>query len=371
MKILGIELNHTYVLEGRTVERTSGVDYYRIIQPLKLLQKNTDWHIDIWKNNELFTHDCRNWDEITKKYDIIFTGYNVAKPEAYVQMMVLAKRNNCKIIFDIDDDLWNIHEDNHVYERFHKGTEDLEIATAILRDVTHLVVTQKNLQDTVCAQTGRKREDTYVIDNYIDTTIYNPKKRMDDGKVTIFYSGSRTHVPDVYSREFLLGVDAIMREFPHVHLLFLGMFCDYFAKYGDRYEAVEGETDFMRFIPIWNFYVRFADIGVVPLEDSKFNSAKSSLKYLEYSAALLPVVASNVFSYRSERRNGGPIPLVKDAREWYEALRDLVISPELRENVGRDNHTYIKAKRSQDQCWQNYKELFEKIALDKQIITKI
>ncbi|HNQ31737.1 MAG TPA: glycosyltransferase [Candidatus Woesebacteria bacterium] len=370
MKILGIELNHSFVLDGVVTERTSGVDYFRIIQPLTLLRKHTGWDVDIWKSSHIFSHDCKNWDDITKKYDVIFTGYNVAKPEAYVQLMVMAKRNNCKVIFDLDDDLWNIHEDNHVYERFHKGTEDLEIATAILRDVGHLVVTQKNLKDTVVAHTGRPSEQTYVIDNYIDTTLYNPKKQMDDDRVTLFYSGSRTHVPDVYNREFLLGVDAVMREFSHVHLLFIGMFCDVFAKYGDRYEVVEGETDFMKFVPLWNFYVRFADIGVVPLEDNKFNSSKSSLKYLEYAAARLPVVASNVFAYRNERRSGAPIPLVKEAREWYEAIRDLVVNPQLRHNLGGENYEHIRARRSEAHCWKNYQELFEKIALDKQIITK-
>ena len=371
MNILGIELNHTLTIGDTVSERTSGVDYFRIIQPLKMLQKHTNWHIEIRKNNQIFSGEEKNWDDLTKRFDIIFTGYNVAKPEAYVQMMVFANRNNCKIVFDLDDDLWNIHEDNHVYERFHKGTEALHIATSILRDVPNLIVTQNNLLKTVVENTRRSSENIHVVPNFIDTQLYNPKRRFEDGKVTIFYSGSRTHVPDVYHMPFLKAIDAIMHDFPQVNLVFLGMFCDVFAKYGERYEVIEGESDYMKFIPLWNMATQTADIGVIPLEDNKFNSSKSSLKYLEYASARLPVVASNVYPYREERRNGAPIPLVKDAREWYEAIEELVVNPQLRQRLGTDNYEYVCEKRSEDACWRAYKEVFDKIWLDKHIITKL
>lgn len=64
-------------------------------------------------------------------------------------------------------------------------------------------------------------------------------------------------------------------------------------------------------------------VGVAPLADTSFNTAKSWLKPLEYSAAGVPWVASDIVEYRRLARICGA-PLVTKPRQWYAALKTLL-----------------------------------------------
>jgi glycosyltransferase involved in cell wall biosynthesis len=63
------------------------------------------------------------------------------------------------------------------------------------------------------------------------------------------------------------------------------------------------------------------DIGIVPLQDTAFNRAKSTLKALEFAAAGVPVIASDLPEFAALRDAGLPIQLVKPRRkDWTTAL---------------------------------------------------
>lgn len=67
------------------------------------------------------------------------------------------------------------------------------------------------------------------------------------------------------------------------------------------------------------------DIGIVPLQDTAFNRAKSTLKALEFAAAGVPVIASNLPEFVALRQAGLPLWLVRPKRkEWATALTHLV-----------------------------------------------
>lgn len=67
------------------------------------------------------------------------------------------------------------------------------------------------------------------------------------------------------------------------------------------------------------------DIGVVPLEDTRFNRSKSFLKALEFAAAAVPVIASDTPEHRYLRDNGMPLMLAGARRkDWSRALKRLL-----------------------------------------------
>jgi hypothetical protein len=66
------------------------------------------------------------------------------------------------------------------------------------------------------------------------------------------------------------------------------------------------------------------DVGIVPLEDTRFNRSKSFLKAIEFAAAAVPVVVSDTPEHRYLRDNGMPLMLATRRREWVKALRSLV-----------------------------------------------
>ena len=82
---------------------TSGVDFARIVQPLAELSKDPDFEVKIVQDP--FKGNNETWDSLTKYYDMIYSSY-IDSPEGYINMMVHAKRNGCKVIIDLDDDLW-------------------------------------------------------------------------------------------------------------------------------------------------------------------------------------------------------------------------------------------------------------------------
>lgn len=90
------------------------------------------------------------------------------------------------------------------------------------------------------------------------------------------------------------------------------------------------------FVPLPWYPVAMAqlDVGIVPLEPSTFNEAKSYLKGLEFAALGVPFVASPTGPYRELARHAGV--LAGKPREWEREVRRLIESPGLRaELAGR------------------------------------
>ena len=67
-------------------------------------------------------------------------------------------------------------------------------------------------------------------------------------------------------------------------------------------------------------------IGIAPLVDNNFNRCKSNIKYLEYTMAGIPVIASNVLPYSSTIKDGEDGIIVKKGRYnlWKRALESLI-----------------------------------------------
>lgn len=80
------------------------------------------------------------------------------------------------------------------------------------------------------------------------------------------------------------------------------------------------------------------DIGIVPLELSPFNEAKSALKGLEFAAAGVPVIASPTAEYRLMARGTGygrppACWLASSPAEWERQLAKLISKPQWRADL--------------------------------------
>jgi glycosyltransferase involved in cell wall biosynthesis len=105
-------------------------------------------------------------------------------------------------------------------------------------------------------------------------------------------------------------------------------------------------NDYPNFIRWLKGNVRW-DIGIAPLADTAFNTNKSYLKYLEYSAMGMATVCSNSSEYRRVVDSGETGLLVENTtKAWLDALVELVRQPEMRKRLARNalvnvqkNHT--------------------------------
>jgi hypothetical protein len=87
-------------------------------------------------------------------------------------------------------------------------------------------------------------------------------------------------------------------------------------------------------------------LAVAPLEDTEFNSYKSDLKFLEYSALGLAGVFSRVPAYEESVRNGETGMLVENTREeWVDRLVELCQDRVARESIARAASEYVTDNR--------------------------
>jgi glycosyltransferase involved in cell wall biosynthesis len=87
------------------------------------------------------------------------------------------------------------------------------------------------------------------------------------------------------------------------------------------------------------------DIGLMPLPDNEFTRGKCGLKLIQCMAAGLPVVASPVGANCDIVSHGQEGYLAAGPEQWFQALEQLIVSPELRRELGR------KASAKARQCY--------------------
>lgn len=82
-------------------------------------------------------------------------------------------------------------------------------------------------------------------------------------------------------------------------------------------------------------------VTLAPLAPSQFNRCKSGIKFLESAAFGTPCIATP--SPDMERHAGGGVVLARDARDWREALEQL-LDDEHRSELSRKGRTYVAAE---------------------------
>jgi Glycosyl transferases group 1 len=93
------------------------------------------------------------------------------------------------------------------------------------------------------------------------------------------------------------------------------------------------------------------DVGIVPLQPNQFNEAKSALKGLEMAACHVPFVASATYDYRRLAAEGAGI-LAERPKDWDRALRSLVASAAMREDVADRGFAAASAWTIEAQAWR-------------------
>jgi glycosyltransferase involved in cell wall biosynthesis len=345
-------------------ERTSGVDFARIIQPMRHLDGYSDgevkFKVDIY---DIHAKETTNWKDIAKEYDVIYFNY-LHNPWGYAAMGAMARGNNTKLVLDLDDSLWHVKSDNSAHSVFHKGSEALKNFTAICRDVDLITTTSGYLRNVIVHETGRKHDNIKVFPNYIDLSLYSHKARFNnDGHITLLHHGSTTHFNDLMEDEFMKGVDRIMSEYPNVDIKFVGAFIPKFRqRWGLRYQNAFGHVDIYEWIKgKFREYMDEADILVVPLTDDLYNRCKSPIKFLETSSAGIPGVYQNIRQYQEVVDNGRNGFLASRADEWYKSLKTLIDDVQKRREVGEEAYKTVVNKWQMKDHIKDYAEMFKKL----------
>lgn len=175
--------------------------------------------------------------------------------------------------------------------------------------------------------------DVRILPNMLPDEMWPVPAKREHRAVVIGWAGSPTHHEDI---RLLAGVvETVVMRHPEVSFAFVGMkppFNEHRRIVSLPPVATDGYAALIS---------RF-DIGLAPVVQTRFNAAKSDLKYLEYAAVGIPTIASAGPTYASLEhgvtgyRAGSPA-------EWLKAIEKLLDRPR-REMMGAAARTYAESR---------------------------
>lgn len=320
-------------------DRVSGVDYFRIIQPMENLDgfeyKDYKFLVHVY---DPLKDETLAWDKVAEEYDLVYLNYT-ALPWEFAKMGVFVRKFNRKMIMDLDDDLWDIQKDNPAYVAYHPNSQGIHDFNCIAAEVDAMTTTNSYLKNVIAHNTAKKPEQIKVFPNHVDFKLHSHRSPFkNDGQITLYHYGSTTHFVDLESAEFSDGVDRIFKEYPNAKLVTCGaLLPKYKWRWGTRYEVVYGDPDMYKFTKEYNpRFMDQADIMVVPLDDKVYTRCKSNIKWTESSTFCKPGVYQDIRQYRECIVEGKTGFLAKTADQWYTAIKKMIDDDGLRKKIAQN-----------------------------------
>lgn len=343
-------------------ERTSGVDFARIIQPMQHLHGyklgDIEFEVRLYDPNK--DGPEFSWLEVVPNYDLIYFNYTV-NPWAFAHMGSVARKYKKPLVLDLDDSLWHVVEDNPSYNVYKKGSEGIKNFTAICNEVDAITCTNSYLKNIITHETRKSHNQIKVFDNYIDLDLYNHRFEFKDtSEIVLTHFGSTTHFIDLQNKEFVEGIDQVMKRYPNVRFRTVGAMVPEFKRsWGQRYENSYGDVDVYKWIKEkFPVFMEETDICVVPLEDNIYTRAKSAIKFLEMSSAAKPGAWQSIRQYQRVVEPGVSGFLASRANEWFEAISKLVEDKELRREMGQNAFNTVSENYQMKDNIKQYAEFF-------------
>lgn len=253
-------------------------------------------------------------------------GQRVCMPGSSARWQELAARpDGPRLVFELDDDLWQIDGTNSVAHAFFSQPDVRERLEANIRAADAVTVTMEPLAELV----RQFNDNVHVIPNRLPAWLLDhARPRSTDGAVTIGWGGSATHHMDV--AEVGGQLRQVMRRNPHTELHLIGS--DYRRELGVT-DARVRFTPPVTPVPDYWRAIDF-DVMLAPLRAHVFNASKSALRCLEAAMLGIPVVASDYGPYAGFVRHGETGYLVKRDHEWGRYLTQLVNDEAMRTEMG-------------------------------------
>lgn len=311
---------------------------YRVENKAEELQK-AGFAVKIVNASQLYWGDGKHASHI-----II---YRAGMNEALEKLIEIAQETGKPIFYDIDDLVFDtVYTDKLAYTQqlsaFRKAQYDGTVNSY------HDVLVQCD------GAIGSTQTMVRELQRYVPRVILNRNKASqelvrlsqqaknsvvkDSAVVRIgYFSGSITHNEnfDVIKNDVI----QLMETYPFVQLHVVGHL--------DIPESFKHVKDRVIVHPYVSWeklpeLIASVDINVAPLAYHVFNEAKSEIKWIEAALVGVPTVASKIGAFKESIRDKETGLLVVDG--WYAALESLVVSPELREEIGQNAYEDVMAQ---------------------------
>lgn len=250
-----------------------------------------------------------------------------------------AKRQGIATIVELDDDFSSIHGENVAH---HLVTGNKAMGNHWLTKAATLAdhVTVSTPQLTKYARHGRHS----ILRNCVPQSIFDTSIEKSEAKwPRIGWTGSvQTHPNDLQQTK--RAVAGILKD-NYLPFNVIGDGVYVARNLGLAPDTEVYATGWVDLGLYYQYVAKFIDIGIVPLEISPFNQAKSALKGLEYAALGIPFVASNTREYERLEAYG----IGKTARtpsEWRKHLQRMIDRPAETERIAKEARDRIEAEHT-------------------------
>ncbi|MDD2707180.1 MAG: glycosyltransferase [Verrucomicrobiae bacterium] len=274
---------------------------------------------------------------VTTAADVILVQRELSG--SFYERMCNWQADGKKVGFELDDNFDELPPTNYNYHLLAlKGN-----LHAILRQADFCVFSTELLKKYYQQKLSLPPERCHVVANYVDLRAFQAARPESARQnVRIGYAGTVTHTED-FRACCLPALKAIAKRHGNrAVFVMLGWTPDLVAHTGlaDVMQVeIHGE------VPIRQYAQKLMDldldIALAPLEDNEFNRCKSNIKLLEYGAAGVAVVASDVTPYRFIE-SGVHGLLAREPGEWEGHLDQLVQDGGLRKKLGGNLNTLVR-----------------------------
>lgn len=285
-----------------------------------------------------------------KRLGVLFTvlSYDrvVIEKEIFPFLPALAewilKLSGIQYIVDYDDAIFHNYDQsaNPIIKNFLGN----KIAN-VMRFSGTVVAGNQYLAD-YAARSGAKNIE--IIPTVIDLERYPIKQNTDPDQCIVGWIGTKT----TFEKHLLPCKDwikALQNQEPNLRFHIVGITEDMDLGKNVKYIRWKEETEVAEILKM--------DIGLMPLQDSKWEKGKCAYKLIQYSACGIPGVASDVGMNREVTVPGETGILAAGDEEWIQAIKTLKSNTELRNQLGRNARKKVEEHYCIQQTSTKWKEI--------------
>ena len=196
------------------------------------------------------------------------------------------------------------------------------------------------------ARSGAKNIE--IIPTVIDLERYPIKQNADDEQFIVGWIGTKT----TFEKHLLPCKDwikALQIQEPNIRFHIVGITEDMDLGKNVQYIRWTEETEVAEILKM--------DIGLMPLQDSKWEKGKCAYKLIQYAACGIPGVASNVGMNREVTVPGETGILAAVDEEWIQAIKTLKSNTKLRHKMGRNARKKVEERYCIQQTSTKWKQI--------------
>ncbi|UVM52149.1 glycosyltransferase [Pseudomonas sp. B21-015] len=294
------------------------------------------------------------WNDSFKPELVIFTRYG--QPFG-VDILKFFKALNVPVIYHIDDNLLELPPSLGAEIQKRQGAKDvIDARRNLLAQCDLIYASTPHLAELLKSLFPMQHVFTGEYFPYMGQRV--TVNRQERQYQTIGYMGSKGHQEDL--NLVVPVLERLLEERPELHFEVFGtiQMPDRLLRFGDRvksHKVNKSYTEFLSVLAGLNW-----DIGLAPLVNEEFNLCKAPTKFLEYTAAGIPVVASNIPVYSMIIPEGAGVLVNED---WYSTLALYLDSEGARKRVVEIAQAYCSERYSLHKLEQQLTTIFDTVSV--------